>query len=222
MGGSRDVLVFAGQGSDGHFSDKHTTARLVERLGQTAEPLWTSFLSQCHYSFEKLYRSLPEEERSIFPDDILASLSTPSALLHPPAALHSHPVLQATTLFVRQVLEILVYESYCGGSTVVAEVSGVCTGVLAAILAAAYTSYDSAAFITTAVHGFRISFWVGLRASLWCRAVVGPDWRADPCLLSVFKLPAQVVAEHLNEFNSSLAVRIYSPPSRPDTHSICI
>ncbi|CRK24047.1 hypothetical protein BN1708_003738 [Verticillium longisporum] len=201
---SRDVLVFAGQGSDGHFSDKHTTASLLERLGDDSEQLWNRFLSQCHASFERLYRDLPENERSIFPDNTLASFPTSDDFLYPSPAFHSHPVFQARSLFMRQILELLIYQGYRGESAVVVEASGVCTGALAAILASAFTSYDSAEFVTAAVNGFIVSFWVGLRASLHCRAIMGPDWKANPCVLSIFKTRTPQVENCLSELNSTL------------------
>lgn len=207
---ARHVLVFAGQGSNGHFSDRERTSNWLGRLSGDAERLWTEFLARCQSSFDELYRSLPEHERSILPEDTPAFFSTPQAFLHPAAAFQSHPVFQTTTLCVRQVLELLVYQSYHGESSVVVETAGVCTGILPAILASAYTSYLSADFSAAAVGAFKISFWIGLRASLRCRSVLGPDWNSNPCLLSVFKLQPDVVEELLSAYNSTLAVRIYA------------
>ncbi|EEY23691.1 phenolpthiocerol synthesis polyketide synthase ppsA [Verticillium alfalfae VaMs.102] len=105
---------------------------------------------------------------------------------------------------MRQVLELFIYQGYRGKSSVVVEASGVCTGALAAILASAFTSYDSAEFVSAAVSGFRVSFWIGLRASLHCRAVMGPDWEANSCVLSIFKTRNPQVENCLSELNSTL------------------
>ncbi|KAM5346093.1 hypothetical protein ACJ41O_009098 [Fusarium nematophilum] len=177
---------------------------MLEHLGGGAEQLWAEFLAKCKFAFHDLYRMLPESERSILPEDTLASFSTPDDFLHPAVEFQSHPVFQTTTLFVRQVLELLVYQSCRGESATVVEASGVCTGVLPAILASAFTSYLSTKFVTAAVDAFKISFWIGLRASLRCRLVVGCDWRRHPCLLTVFKLAPRLVEQRLSEYNSTL------------------
>lgn len=208
MGVSRDILVFAGQGSNAHFSDNNRTSSWLEHLTDDGKKVWNDFLDQCQKAFHGLYQSLPEHERSIFPEDTLDSFSAPLAFLHPATAFQSHPVFQTTTLFVRQVLELLIYQSHHGESSIIVEAGGVCTGILPAILASAFTSYRSEAFCAAAVNTFKISFWIGLRASLRCRSVVGGDWNTYPCLLSVFKLQPHVVVELLKEYNETISVSI--------------
>ncbi|KAL2018289.1 hypothetical protein VTK56DRAFT_993 [Thermocarpiscus australiensis] len=70
----------------------------------------------------------------------------------------------------------------------VIETTGVCTGVLPAILAAAFSSYASDAFVSAAVEGARLAFWIGVRAaSMYTERT--PDDAPDKtcsCVLSVF------------------------------------
>ena len=204
---SRDVLVFAGQGSDGHFSDHDKVTRLKHHLGD-ARHVWNLFLTQCQTTFRELYDSLSADEKSIFPQDTLTRFSTAGAFLHPDPIFQTHPVFQTTTMFIRQMLELIIYHRKHGTSSVVMESSGVCTGVLSAILASSFTSYISNDFVCAAVDGFKICFFVGLRASLQCRQALGAEWNRHPCVLGVFKTTPRQVQDHLRTYNANVSVRL--------------
>ncbi|UKZ53503.1 hypothetical protein TrVGV298_007295 [Trichoderma virens] len=82
-----------------------------------------------------------------------------------------------------RVLELMLFQSHNECKTVI-EASGICTGILPAILAASFVSYSSPNFIASAVELFRLTFWIGLRASLPSRFPPNVEWQKTPCILS--------------------------------------
>ncbi|ROT35234.1 phenolpthiocerol synthesis polyketide synthase ppsA [Sodiomyces alkalinus F11] len=97
----------------------------------------------------------------------------------------------------------MVYYHKHGGTGITVESSGVCTGVLPAILASAFSSYLSAEFIKTAVEIFRVAFWIGLRNSLWCLSALGSQWREQSSVLGVFNTSRAKVDEQLTSYKST-------------------
>lgn len=200
-----DILVFAGQGSDSHFSDREKLVKLRYRL-EGAQEHFDAFLRGCRDAFHEAYNSLHQEEKAIFEPDTAAHFQDPEDLLQPGPAFQSHPVFETTTLYVRQILELMLYLQRYDKTSEPLEVTGVCTGTLAAIIAAASPSHLSKPFITTAVDGFRLAFWVGLRVSIWCRRALAERCTGQPCLLTVFKLSPHVISGHLERHNEQFSV----------------
>ncbi|POR35294.1 Polyketide synthase [Tolypocladium paradoxum] len=198
---SGDILVFAGQGSDSHFSDREKLAKLRHML-DGAQGHFGMFLQGCRDAFHEAYESLHAEQKAIFEQDTAAHFRDPENLLQPGPGFQSHPVFETTTLYVRQILELMLYLQKRDKTSELLEVTGVCIGILPAIIAAASPSHLSKAFIITAVDGFRVAFWIGLRVSIWCRRALADRWTGQPCLVTVFKLSPNVIAGHLESHNN--------------------
>jgi len=199
-----DVLLFPGQGSNTHFSDQETLNRTREDLGDTFRPVFDDFLRECRNAFIVELESLSSEERSILEElgDLATTFEDPDFLLRPPVQCQTHPVIETLTLYLRQILELILYQARRETSQTPVETTGVCTGILPAILAASYSSFSSPRFLTAAVHGFRLAFWIGLRVSLFCRNTVGDKWRDHAWALSIFGSSVEEVKDILNNHST--------------------
>ncbi|KAK4205573.1 putative polyketide synthase [Triangularia verruculosa] len=200
-----DILLFPGQGSTSHFSDHETIQQILDQLGDN-QAVFQGFVQSCKVHFQEEYDSLPPEDQSSIgaAQDILDFLQDNQSFLTPPPALQSHPVFETTTLFIRQVLELILYQSRQDGSDRPIETAGVCTGVLPAALAASYPSYLSPQFIRTAGQSYRLAFWIGVRVSQFCREAAGDAWRDLPWALSVFGLSVDEVEQTLSKYIAEL------------------
>ncbi|RYP90821.1 hypothetical protein DL770_003082 [Monosporascus sp. CRB-9-2] len=173
---TRDVLVFSAQGSSHHLSDNAKIDRLIEHLGEDGHT-FDLILGRCRDALYAELESLDAEEMSILGDGFQDAFREPKNLLLPPQFFQSHPILETITLYLRQILELMVYASCQNGNHLIVETSGVCTGVLPAIIASSFSSYTSDQFLDAVVESFRLAFWVGLRASLCSIFVDRVDWR---------------------------------------------
>lgn len=207
---TRDILVFTGQGSNQHLSDPGSTDDLREQLGQIEASAFADFLLKCQNAFRNEADSVLPEDIVVFDsdtDNIRTVVENPDYLLRPPKAFQSHPVFEALTLYARQILELMAYQTQNTNVHVV-ETSGICTGVIPAILAASYTSYSSQGFVNAAVEGFRLAFWIGLRASLFCRKTSERKEDGASCVLSVFGIQKEALSEWLASYHEKTEVRI--------------
>lgn len=195
-----DVLLFAGQGSKHHLSDRDSFNKLEKHLGQKKH-LLKLFLEQCQEAFRSEYDSLNPEEQEILGEDVHC-FEDPELFLLPPKSFQSNPVIQSIALYVRQILELITYGSYDGIRPRVVEVTGVCTGVIPAALAAANPSYDSNEFLDSCIHGFRLVFWVGLRSAVFCRGMLGEHATDSAWVLCTFGWPSSEVEAALSKFQS--------------------
>ncbi|KAK0669809.1 putative polyketide synthase [Cercophora samala] len=208
-----DVLLFPGQGSTSHFSDHETVHQILDQLGQE-QAVFDGFVQSCKDHFQEEYSALSPEDQSSIGDaqDISDLLQDSKTFLTPPPALQSHPIFETTTLFIRQVLELILYQTRSDGSDQPVETAGVCTGVLPAALAASYPSYLSPQFIRAAAQSYRLAFWVGMRVSQFCRRAAADTWRDLPWALSVFGLPVdrveQILTQYIAEMNTAPTPRI--------------
>ncbi|KAK4174323.1 putative polyketide synthase [Triangularia setosa] len=200
-----DTLLFPGQGSTSHFSDQETIQQILDQLGDD-QAVFQGFVQSCKDHFQEEYNTLTPEDQSLIGDtqDISNFLQDTESFLTPPPALQSHPIFETTTLFIRQVLELILYQSRNDGSGQPVETAGVCTGVLPATLAASYPSYLSSQFIRTAAQSYRLAFWIGLRVSQFCRQAGADKWRDLPWALSVFGLPVDQVEQTLGQYIAEL------------------
>ncbi|RYP22779.1 hypothetical protein DL765_001488 [Monosporascus sp. GIB2] len=196
---TRDVLVFPAQGSSQYLSDRDALDSLLANLGGRRH-LYETFVKRCRDELVTEFQTLDDEERSAFGDDFLASFPEPLSLLLPPQSVHSHPIAQTLALYLRQILELVLYGYYGGENRVVVEVSGVCTGQLPAVLAGSFSTYASEEFIRSATELFRVAFWIGVRASIFCWKIAGASWRELPWVLSVFGLSVDEVEEKLSKY----------------------
>ena len=197
---TRDILVFAAQGSN-HLSDQPTVDKLIEFLGDDRE-LFHLILTRCRDALYVELESLATDEKSILGREFYDAFQDPKTLLLPPQSFHSHPVVETLALFTRQILELMIFASYHNGNHIVAETTGICTGVLPAIIAASFTTYNSEQYIQSVTETFRLAFWVAMRTSIFCRQAAGDSWREMPWCLSTFGLPIEDVEEKLVEYRN--------------------
>lgn len=198
---TRDVLVFAAQGSSHHLSDHATVDRLIECLGEERSTFHL-ITQRCKDALYLEIDSLTLEERSILGDAFYDSFKEPRSLLLPPQSFSSHPVVETIALYLRQILELMLFASYQGRNHVLVETTGVCTGTFPAIIAGSFSSYNSDQFVEAVTESFRLAFWVGLRASIFCRRAAGESWKELPWVLSTFGLPVEEIKEKLSKYNS--------------------
>ncbi len=198
---TRVVLVFAAQGSNHHLSDHATVDRLIENLGEEAD-IFHLIIRKCKDALYVELESLAEEEMSILGNEFYDSFRESRSLLLPPQSLHSHPIVETIALYLRQILELMLFASYQSGSHVVVETMGACTGIFAAIVAGSFSTYKSEQFIESVVETFRLAFWIGLRASMFCRRTSGESWREFSWVISTFGLPVEEVQEKLSKYKS--------------------
>lgn len=200
-----DILLFPGQGSTVHFSDRDGLNRVLEELGEDRQA-FDNFVQECRDAFREDYDSIPSNERETVgdPDDLQQVFRDNASFLVPPPRLQSHPVFETLTLYFRQILELALYQARNDSPGQPIETAGVCTGVLPAILAATSSAYLSPQFFKTAIHGSRLAFWIGLRVSQFCQHAAGDQWKSRPWALSVFGLPVEALQERMNKYLAEL------------------
>lgn len=198
----RDILLFAGQGSSTFGSD-HVNARTADILASSHTA--NSLLKACHEALLTELDTLDDNDKRILPDGMRSSFNTPESLVDPPSRLCSNPVVQGTTLFIHQMLEFIAYESALNSPRELAETSGFCSGVLAAIVTASCPSPSSSNFVDTAVHVYRLSFWIGLRNGLFCRRVIGGSRDGSSWSLTVLGMLAHELEGLVDEYNKAVS-----------------
>lgn len=200
-----DILLFPGQGSTAHFSDRDGLNAVLEALGKDGQA-FDGFVQDCRAAVGADYESLASDEQAGLgdPDDLRRVFQNNDSFLMPPPQLQSHPVFETLTLYLRQILELVLYQARNDAPAHSIETAGVCTGVLPAILAAAASAYLSLHFFKGAIQGCRLAFWIGLRNAQFCRRLAGDCWRDRPWTLSVFGLPTGDLEEKLNGYVTEL------------------
>ncbi|KAI1746541.1 hypothetical protein F4782DRAFT_545231 [Xylaria castorea] len=196
-----DILLFSGQGSKEHLSDRDAVVGLETHLGET-NSLFQSFLQKCLDAFHSECSSLNEKEQIVLGCDSSEFYENTEALFSPSEANRSHPVAETISLYIRQILEFIVYATQSKVHPRIVEVTGVCTGLIPAVLAASTLSYETPEFFDLALHGFRLSFWIGLRSASACHDLLGDLAVYPACVLSTFGWPTDKLQMALTEFGS--------------------
>ncbi|GAP82674.1 putative polyketide synthase [Rosellinia necatrix] len=196
-----DILLFGGQGSKQHLSDRGAVAELERNLGE-AKPLFKLFLQQCLEAFYSECGNLTEKERTILGRDPSDFYENSEALLFPSEAIRSHPITETISLYIRQILELAVFAAQSDVYPRIIEVTGVCTGLIPAVLAASTLSYESEEFFGSALHGFRLAFYVGLRSVSVCYDLLDSQPQDSGWVLSTFGWPTGELEAALSEFRS--------------------
>ncbi|KAJ8133352.1 hypothetical protein O1611_g271 [Lasiodiplodia mahajangana] len=194
-----DVLLFNGQGTKEHFFDQDTVAELKNHLGDAGSS-FELFLQQCLDAFYSECSDLNEKERMVLGCDPSKFYENPEALLFPPESIRSHPVAETISLYIRQILELVVYAAQSKVHPRIVEVTGVCTGLIPAVLAASTLSYESTEFLDSALHGFRLLFWIGLRSASACHDLNGDLAPHSTWVLSTFGWPIDELQTALTDF----------------------
>ncbi|KAI3327546.1 ketoacyl-synt-domain-containing protein [Xylariaceae sp. AK1471] len=207
----KDVLLFAGQGSNQYMSDMASVARLKSELGREA-PTLDGILGRCFEALLAEYDSLTAEDRSGLGLNLNQGFETPQSLLLPPESYQSHPVIETTVLYLRQIMELLLYRKRENSGHAILTAAGVCTGVLPAVLSVSSSWHSSDGFADSIVEGFRLAFWIGVRSALFSRQISGESWRESSCVLSIFGVPIEEAQGYLSLVeNQDLAYLIQTP-----------
>ncbi|KAK4215595.1 hypothetical protein QBC37DRAFT_281428 [Rhypophila decipiens] len=164
---TRYIMLFGGQGSTSIFSP--TTAATAERDALSTSA-GNALLSRCHAAFLEDMTSLDNDSKRKLDID-LSSFPSPSSLVRPPTRYHTHPVLQATTIFLCQLLHYLaetnrldtkysesVFEN-------IQETAGFSSGILPAAVVSLSQTVDQ--LVACGVQAFRLALWTAARTHLY-------------------------------------------------------
>ncbi len=205
---TRDVLVFAGQGSNQHLVDAEGLENLRALLGATQKLAFSKFLKKARDTLRDEYASCNGNGKLQWGDNIGQAFDDAEQLLVPPSNLQTNPLFETISLYTRHILELIVYQSHRRHGHV-SETSGICTGILPAILAAAFTSYDSNDFLAAAVDGIRLAFWIGVRSAsaLSFKETGGESLGPGSCVLGVFGVSEDRMRDLLKAFEGEVDFR---------------
>lgn len=202
---TRDILVFAGQGSNQHLVEVGSPDSLRELLGGDQQVAFSAFLDRGRDALRGEYASTQLDESILLGGQVGLVFEQGDALLVPPVGLQSHPIFETISLYSRHILELMLYQSQRDRYQV-SETSGICTGILPAILAAAFTSYDSGDFVRAAVEGLRLAFWIGVRAASAYTEPASETLEPSSCVLSVFGISDERMRELLKAYTEESEV----------------
>ncbi|KAH7141841.1 hypothetical protein EDB81DRAFT_899181 [Dactylonectria macrodidyma] len=166
------LVLFGGQGSPSIFSANAATIAEQDARSISAGNI---LLSKCHAAFLEEIASLDPESRHSLAVN-LSLFSSPGDLLKPAVQYHTHPVLQATTIYLCQLLRYLAetlgqYEAYKHSFDTLQVTAGFSSGILpAAVVARSRTLSE---FVASGVQGFRLAFWIACRSLLWTLKTTG-------------------------------------------------
>lgn len=199
------IVLFGGQGSSTVFSP--LTAVTAQKDTETCIP-GLVLASKCHVAFLEELSYLGEERRRLLGVDI-GRFHRLKDILVPPPDYHHHGLVQSTTLCLYQLLHYLAEierssASFSSSLSPVLEVAGFCAGLLPAVVVAASDSVQK--FMRFGVEAFRLSFWIGCRATLASRRIV-PDQPPEPSWsLVILGLDYELVARKLRDFDESVRI----------------
>ncbi|KAH6950062.1 beta-ketoacyl synthase [Fusarium avenaceum] len=200
----RRLILFGGQGSQSIFSPNASKTAVQDAQSVSTA---TILLSRCHAAFLEEIATLDGESQRLLAIDLLEFVS-PVCLLKPAVHYHRHPVLQATTIYLCQILRYLavtlqdgVYE-HCFEA--LESTAGFSSGMIPAMVVARSSNVDE--FLSSGVEGFRLAFWISCRSLFWTHGVdsehkdnVGPEATLS---LVTRGLTIPEVEEKLREFHS--------------------
>lgn len=164
----RYIVLFGGQGSRSIFSANVSATAAKDSASTT---IGSILLSMCHAAFLQEIASLDATLREKLALNPL-QFSTPHDLLRPPEEYHTHAVLQATSIYLCQLLHFLHHaldenESLEQFFDQIQETAGFSSGLLGAIVVA--RSRSSEEFLKSTLEGFRVAFWIAFRSHLCAR-----------------------------------------------------
>ncbi|KAK8134555.1 polyketide synthase [Apiospora sp. TS-2023a] len=168
MSASREhwLVLFGGQGSPSIFSP-HTAATAEDAVAAVSS--CSILLSSCHAAFLADIASLDAQSQHLLGIDVSCFRSTHD-LLKPKVQYHTHPVVQATTIYLCQFLHYISETQREGTSyeetfDKLREINGLCSGLIPATVVARSRSLDD--LVASGVQGFRLAFWVACRTHLY-------------------------------------------------------
>ncbi|GAB0138039.1 t1pks [Epichloe bromicola] len=156
------LILFGGQGSPTIFSPNAVATAEQDVRSINAGSI---LLSRCHAFFLEEIASLDTKSRQILAI-ATSGFTSPFDLLKPPVQYHTHPVLQATTIYLCQLLRYLAEilyqdESYECSFDKLQATAGFSSGILPAAVVAGSRTVDE--FVASGVQGFRLAFWIACR-----------------------------------------------------------
>ncbi|KAI0470409.1 hypothetical protein GGR56DRAFT_149086 [Xylariaceae sp. FL0804] len=160
-------VIFGGQGSPSVYSPSAATT--AERNVQSSSSC-SILLSRCHAAFLQDIESLDAQSQHVLSIDT-AHFSSPDDLLRPSEHYHTHAVIQATTIYLCQVLHFLG-ETQRGDASFedsfdrLHETAGFSSGLLPATIVARSSTLDE--FVASGIEDFRLAFWIAYRSHLAC------------------------------------------------------
>ena len=172
------VVLFGGQGSSSIFSPSAAATAEEDSRSSSAGSI---LLSRCHAAFLQEIASLDARLQhllAIHP----AQFSSPRDLLKPVAQYHNHAVLQATTIYLCQLLHYLaetqrIGEPFEDSFDRIQETAGFSSGLVPAAVVSCSRRLDD--FVTSGVEGFRLTFWIACRSILWSLSINESDSIGD-------------------------------------------
>lgn len=202
-----DFLFFGSQGSNAHFTsdvvgELKTAPTQVKQVTQ-------DYLSACFKAFQTELSHVNAEDQKTLGLWNFEQLDRPEALVNPPALSQRDPMVESVSLYIHQVLDLLRHYA-SGQCKPTAETMGVCSGMIPAVIAAAFSPTQYADFLDYAVDGLRLAFWVGVRTSLFCHHQRSTTAQG-PMALTILGLSAAQVAEKVDEHNRTRVGTALSP-----------
>lgn len=204
------IVFFGGQGSPALFSP--LTATAAQKDAETCVS-GLVLVSKCHAAFLEELSSLDRETKQLLGIDI-AHFYALQDFLVPTKDYHCHGLVQSTTLCLYQLLRYIAEIERSGtgfGSSLnqILETTGFCAGLIPAVVVAASDTAEK--FVRFGVEAFRLSFWIGCRATATSRSretnqLLEPSWS-----LVVLGLDREQVAERLREFEKGVSFSFEQP-----------
>ncbi|MCJ1393393.1 hypothetical protein MMC18_006267 [Xylographa bjoerkii] len=200
------LVLFGGQGSPSIFSPSAAATAEEDARSVSAASI---LLSRCHAAFLQEITSLDTRSQHLLAIDS-ALFSSPRDLLNPVAQYHTHAVLQATTIYLCQLLHYLAETQRANAPFEdsfdrLRETAGFSSGLLPATVVARSRTLDD--FVTFGVEGFRLAFWIAYRSFFWSLNSkssdhVGDDVDSEATLSLVVRglSPSQVEERLLQHF----------------------
>ncbi|KAM0211985.1 hypothetical protein ACHAQD_009974 [Fusarium lateritium] len=165
----RRLVLFGGQGSQSIFSPSAAKAAVQDARSFSAGSI---LLSRCHAAFLQETGTLDGESQERLAIN-LADFVSSVHLIEPAAQYHTHPVLQATTIYLCQMLRYLAVTlqdaSYKHSFETLESTAGFSSGMIPALVVARSSNLDE--FLSSGVEGFRLAFWIAVRSFFWTKSI---------------------------------------------------
>lgn len=195
-------LWFGGQGSQELFS--HSTVEKASADARSSSAA-ISLTRRCFEAWKDEVQSLDPPARTKHGLD--GVFTEPMDFFKLDMALHTHGVVQSTTICLYQLLRLLsvarTYSfGYSGFLRDLSEVAGFCSGLLPAAVAACSSTEND--LIDNGIEAFRLAFWIGVRSSIFSLGACGKLPPGTSYLLVVKNTSREEVQATIEHFNSQV------------------
>ncbi|KAI1495530.1 hypothetical protein F5X99DRAFT_426131 [Biscogniauxia marginata] len=199
MAHTSDILLFAAQGSNAHYTNR-LADYLQDKPLETRRTLDT-FLQRCFQAFHEEVENLTGNEEGVLGTNVRELFDKPESLVTPPSSHQSNAILESATFYVHQIFDLISFLSGNPGNYV-KQTGGVCSGMIAAAVAASFPESVSSEFLDYAVNGFRLAFWIGVRVTLFCRQISGSQSN-ESWAVTIRGCSAEQLQEMVDVYNSN-------------------